>query len=99
MLLKSVKAFLLIGLGPVVGAVLLIWLLVLSAIEMSNPENSYGGVSWFGLGPPLVIGIFLFALGVVFMISSRIVDKPFWKERPNSVDRDLVPDAGGGDER
>ena len=99
MLLKSAKAFLLIGLGPVVGAVLLIWLLVLSAIEMSNPENSYGGVSWFGLGPPLVIGIFLFAVGAIFMISSRIVDTVFWKERPSVVDPDLVPVAEGGDER
>ena len=98
MLLTSAKAFLLIGLGPVVGAVMLIWLLVLSAIEMSNPENSYGGVSWFGLGPPLVIGIFLFVLGGIFMVSSRIVDRPLWKERPSVVDPDLVPASEGGDE-
>ena len=99
MLLKSAKAFFLIGLGPVIGAVLLIWLLVLSAVEMSNPENSYGGVSWFGLGPPLVIGIFLFALGFIFMVTSRIVDTAFWKERPSVVEPDLVPASEGGDER
>jgi amino acid transporter len=98
-ILRSAKAFLLIGLGPVVGAAMLIWLLVLSAIEMSNPENSYGGVSWFGLGPPLVIGIFLFAVGIVFMVTSRLVDTPFWKERPSVVDPDLVPVSEGGDER
>ena len=99
LLLKSAKAFFLIGLGPVIGALLLIWLLGLSVVEMSNPENSYGGVSWFGLGPPLVIGIFLFALGVVFMVTSRIVDRPFWKERPSVVDPHLVPASDGGDER
>jgi len=99
LLFKSVKAFVLIGLGPVVGAILLFWLLVLSVIEMSNPENSYGGVSWFGLGPPLVIGIFLFVLGLVFMVTSRIVDTAFWKERPSVVDPDLVPVSEGGDER
>ena len=98
-LTRSVRGFLLVGLGPVIGSILLAWLLVLSAIEMSNPENSYGGVSWFGLGPPLVIGIALFVIGIVFMITSRIVDTPFWKERPSVVDPDLVPVSDGGDER
>jgi amino acid transporter len=97
MLLGSVKALILIGIGPVLGALLLIWLLGLSIVEMSNPANSYGGVSWFGLGPPLVIGILLFALGVVFMVVSRIVDTPFWKERPSVVNPDLVPVSEGGD--
>lgn len=99
LLLKSAKGFLLIGVGPVLGAIMLIWLLVLSAREMSNPENSYGGVSWFGLGPPLVIGLFLFALGIVFMVSSRIGNSPFWKERPSVVDLDLTPVSEGGDEK
>ena len=99
LLFKSVKAFVLIGLGPVTGAILLMWLLVVSAIEMSNPEDSYGGESWFGLGPPLVIGIFLFILGFIFMVSSRLVDTPFWKERPSVVEPDLVPASEGGDER
>jgi amino acid transporter len=99
MLLRSVKGFLLIGVGPVIGSILLIWLLVLSVIDMSDPANSYGGESWFGLGPPLVIGIVLFALGVIFMVASRIVRTPYWNERPSSVDPDLVPIDEGGDER
>jgi amino acid transporter len=98
-LFRSVRGFLLVGLGPVIGALLLAWLLILSAIEMSNPENSYGGVSWFGLGPPLVIGIFLFAVGAIFMVTSRLVDTPFWKERPSVVNPDLVPVSEGGSER
>ena len=98
LLLRSVRGFLLIGLGPVVGSLMLLWLLGLSALDMSDPANSFGGVSWFGLGPPLVIGIFLFALGVVFMIASRISHTPFWSERPTCVDPDLVPASEGGDE-
>ena len=98
-LLHSVRSFLLVGVGPVIGALLLAWLLVLSAIEMSNPENSYGGESWFGLGPPLVIGIVLFALGVIFMVTSRIVDTPFWKERPSVVDPELTPTVDDGSGR
>ena len=98
-LLHSVRSFLLVGVGPVIGALLLAWLLVLSAIEMSNPENSYGGESWFGLGPPLVIGIVLFALGIIFMVTSRIVDTPFWKERPSVVDPKLTPTVDDGSGR
>lgn len=82
----SVRAFLLIGVGPVVGACLLIWLLILSVITMSDPANSVSGQSWFGLGPPLVIGILLFTLGLVFMIASRIGGSRYWQERPGVVD-------------
>ena len=89
-LLDSVKSFLLIGLGPVVGGLMLLWLLVLSVIDMSNAENSYGGESWFGMGPPLVIGIGLAALGVVFMVTSRIAGTRFWTERAGVADPALV---------
>ena len=93
-LTSSVKAFLLIGLGPVIGGLLLIWLLVLSVIDMSDAANSYGGESWFGMGPPLVIGIGLFAIGVVFMIASRLAGTPFWSERAGVVDPALAPTRG-----
>jgi amino acid transporter len=89
-LLTSVRAFLLIGVGPVVGAILLAWLLVLSVITMSDPANSYGGTSWFGMGPPLVIGIGLFVLGLAFTIASRIGGGRFWQERAGIVDPALV---------
>ncbi|MFM8772960.1 MAG: APC family permease, partial [Actinomycetota bacterium] len=96
LLTKSVKGFVLIGVGPVFGGILLVWLLVMSVISMSNPANSYGGISWFGLGPPLVIGIFLFALGAIFLIIMRVANTPFWKERPTVVDPALVPASDGG---
>jgi len=92
-LTKSAKNFLLIGVGPVVGAVLLFWLLVESIIDMSDPENSYSGVAWLGVGPPLVIGVFIFVVGVVFMVFWRIHDFRFWQERPGVADPVLA--AGG----
>ena len=99
LLFKSVRGFLLIGVGPVVGAIMLIWLLVLSVIQMSDPANSYGGVSWFGLGPPLVISIFLFVLGGIFMVASRLANTAFWQEKPSVANPDLVPISEGGDEQ
>ena len=89
-LTESVRHFLLIGLGPLVGAGLLAWLLVESVSDMSDPANSYSGVSWFGLGPPLVIGIGIVLTGVVLMVWWRLVSPAFWSERPGVADPDLV---------
>lgn len=96
LLFKSVRGFLLIGLGPVVGGLALLWLLVMSVIEMSNPENSYSGVSWFGLGPPLVIGILMFGVGVGIMLVMRFTGTTYWQETPSIVNPDLVPVSEGG---
>ncbi|MGP3750673.1 APC family permease [Streptomyces sp. IBSNAI001] len=90
-LTESVRNFVLIGLGPVVGAGLLTWLLVRSVMDMSDPANSYSGTSWFGLGPPLVIGIFISLIGVVLMVVLRFVSPSFWAERRGVVDPGLVP--------
>ncbi len=89
-LLENLHNFFLIGLGPVVGAGLLTWLLVESIGDMSNPENSASGVSWFGLGPPLVIGIGIALVGVAVMCFWRVQDGRFWQERRGVVDPDLV---------
>ena len=89
-LTESVHHFLLIGLGPLVGAGLLAWLLVESVSDMSDPANSYSGVSWFGLGPPLVIGIGIALTGVVLMVVLRLLTPAFWSERPGVADPELV---------
>ncbi|WP_329388546.1 APC family permease [Streptomyces sp. NBC_01351] len=89
-LLETPRNFLLIGAGPVIGAGLLIWLLVESVQDMSNPENSASGVSWFGLGPPLVIGIGIAVVGVLVMCYWRLHDGRFWRERRGVADPDLV---------
>ena len=89
-LTDSVKNLVLIGVGPVVGALLLIWLLVQSVVDMSDPENSYSGQAWFGVGPPLVIGIGIAVLGVAVMLLWRAHDARFWQERAGVVDPALV---------
>ncbi|KOU56528.1 amino acid transporter [Streptomyces sp. WM4235] len=89
-LTESLHNFLLIGLGPLVGAALLSWLLVESVGDMANPANSAGGVSWFGLGPPLVIGIGIAVVGVLVMCFWRLRDGRFWQERRGVADPALV---------
>jgi amino acid transporter len=91
LLADSVRHFVLIGLGPLVGAGLLAWLLAESVLDMSDPANSYTGDSWFGLGPPLVIGIGIALTGVILMLVRRLVAPAFWSERPGVVNPALVP--------
>ena len=52
-LTKSVKNFLFIGVGPLVGAAILGYLFVKSSIDFSDPENSYTGQDVLGLGVPV----------------------------------------------
>ncbi|QGV82319.1 APC family permease [Streptomyces ficellus] len=91
-LTKSVHHFLFIGAGPVIGAVLLTWLLAEAVIDMADPEQSYSGVSWFGLGPPLVIGLGILITGVVVMLLRRGFSGTYWSERPGVA----APDDGDG---
>ena len=89
-LLESPKNLLLIGVGPVVGSVLLIWLLVLSVRDMADPANSYSQASWLGVGPPLVIGIGIFVAGLALMLFWRTRDRRFWEERAGLPDPAVV---------
>ncbi len=89
-LLESAKNLLLIGIGPLIGSALLIWLLALSIRDLSDPENSYSGQAWLGVGPPLVIGVSIFLIGIALMLFWRSRDARFWQERPSVADPDIV---------
>jgi len=91
LLLRDVRTFLLVGVGPLIGAALLTWLLIESVIDQADPANSYTGAAWFGLGPPLVIGIGFMLLGVVLMVLWRLRGPAtFWEERPRAAGRDAL---------
>jgi len=70
-LLKSAKNFVFIGLAPVVGALMLLYLLVESIRDTADPKTSSSGTSILGLGLPLVIAIFFFALGLLVLVARR----------------------------
>jgi hypothetical protein len=90
LLTRSLRDLLLLGVGPLAGAAMLVWLLVLSVRDLADPANSYTGEAWLGLGPPLVIGVAITAVGVVLMLLWRRRDARFWDERPQ-VSTDAVP--------
>ena len=76
-LFRSAKNLLFIGVAPLLGAIGLFWAFGKSAVDLADPANSESGDSWFGLGPPLVIGVGLLLLGIPLMIA-------WWVLRPGS---------------
>jgi amino acid transporter len=67
-LFKSVKNFVLVGLAPLLGALILTGVFIKSCINLADPKNSASGDSWFGVGPPLIIGLGFLLFGVVLMV-------------------------------
>ncbi len=59
--------FIFVGLFPFLGSLSLTWIFVKSLIDLADPENSESGSSWFGLGPPFVIGGVLLIIGMPLM--------------------------------
>jgi amino acid transporter len=81
-LLRSVKNFFFVGLGPLLGGVILFYLLIKNGIELSDPANSESGNSWLGVGPPLLIAAFFLVLGVLLMFVQWRAVPSFFRRRP-----------------
>jgi amino acid transporter len=85
-LFNSARNFVMIGVLPALGGLMLLGILVKSCIDLSDPANSESGDSWLGLGPPLVIGIGSMLLGVLLMLWWRATGhREFFKRRPEVV--------------
>lgn len=94
---SSVKAFLFIGLAPVVGGIVLLSLLVAAVFEYSNPDNSYTGTAILGVGAPLAMALFIFVLGIVLMLVCRatVARQYFTGKGWEEVSDDVMLDALG----
>ncbi len=71
-LFRSVKNFIFIGLAPVIGAVMLFYLLYESVGELADPKASYSGTEALGLGIPLVIALVFTLAGIAIMVLWRL---------------------------
>lgn len=90
-LLKSTRNLLFIGVAPLIGAAILIYLFVKSLIEWSDPANSYSGESWLGWAPPAIIGVGFLLLGLVLLLAWRKHRRePFFKRRREVADPSLL---------
>ena len=70
--LKSWKQFLLLCAMPVVGGLMLLWVLIASLDQLWYPANSASGTSWFGVGPPFILGVGFILGGVVVMFVAEM---------------------------
>lgn len=79
---QSLKGFLLVGVGPILGSVGLAFMLVAAIQSLWDPANSASGVAWVGLSPPLVIAAVMFGLGVIVLVIRRVVAPTFFITTP-----------------
>lgn len=87
-LLKSVKNFVLIGLLPLAGGIALTWAFVQSVIDLTNPENSYSGVTWFGVTVPLAITVVSLVIGLGLMLVWWVARPDFFRRRLERFEED-----------
>ena len=92
-LLRSAKTFLLLGVGPTLGGLILLYVFIRSCYDLSKPENSESGDAWFGLGPPLIIGIGFLLMGAVLMVLWARRHPEFFRRKPEVADPRLVESA------
>jgi len=98
--LTSVKAFLFIGVGPLVGAATLFYLLFESVRSLADPAASYSGTSVLGVGLPLAIAVFFLVLGLVLMLVWRFtVGAEFFSRKGFETVSDAVALAALGPTR
>ena len=61
---------------PLLGGLMLLGVFVKSCIDLWDPANSESGDSWFGIGPPLIIGVGMLLLGPILMLIWRFNGHP-----------------------
>ncbi len=90
-LTKSVKSFLFIGVGPVIGGAILAYLFYKAIVEYAKVDDSYSGSSVFGIGIPVVLGVGLLLIGLVLMLVWRYTGhEAFFRRRREVVDPEVA---------
>ena len=96
-LTKSVKSFLFIGAGPVIGGSILAYLFYKAIMEYSKVDDSYSGSSVFGIGIPVVLGLGLLLLGVILMLVWRAQGhERFFGRQRETVDPEVAAGRRAG---
>ena len=75
---RSLKGFLLVGLAPGIGSLVLFGMLFLAVESLWDPSKSAMGAPLLGLAPPLTIAALVFVFGILALIISRIVSPSYF---------------------
>ena len=98
---KSLKKFFMLGVFPLIGGLILLWVFLASLDSLWYPANSASGTAWFGVGPPFVLGAAFILSGVIVMFAAWAWLKrarSFFARKMETVEA-MVPydDPGDGD--
>ncbi len=94
-LLDSVKNFVMIGVLPTVGGLILTWVLIKAVIDYSKADGGYSK-PFLGIGSPIAIALFTVILGLVGMIVQRLWMPEFFRRKPEVVDPAVLAAAPAG---
>ncbi len=92
-LFESWKTVLLLLVFPLLGAISLTWVLGAAFDQLWYPANSASDTSWFGVGPPFVLGGGFIVSGVIVMLLAWAFAKkarPFFARKMETIDA-MVP--------
>ena len=90
-LTKSVKSFVLIGVAPVLGGLILSALFFKAIWEYAKVDDSYSGQSVFGVAIPAVLGVGLLLIGIVLMLIWRARgNEEYFGRRKETVDPEVA---------
>jgi amino acid transporter len=83
-LTKSIWNFVVIGIGPAVGALMLGYLFIEATRSLADTGESYSGQEILGLAPPIAIGYGFLLLGLILMVVWRVAGggEGYFKRRP-----------------
>jgi amino acid transporter len=78
-LTRSARNLVQLGVAPAFGGIVLGWAFVKSCVDLADPANSASGDAWFGVGPPLVIGLSFLALVAALMLLQQMAAPAFFR--------------------
>jgi amino acid transporter len=81
---KSAKNFILIGVIPALGGLIMLALFVMACQSYVKPDQD--NTSIFGIGPPLVFGVGALVLGLILMVVARLALPDFFRRKLEVVD-------------
>jgi len=90
---SSVRGFLFVGVGPLIGSLGLAFMLVIGIQSLSDPATSAAGSPWLGLAPPITIALIIMAIGVVVMLVRMVRSPGFFRssrERANALQSPFI---------
>ena len=93
----SVRGFLLVGLGPVLGSICLGFMLIVGVRSVSDPASSASGVPWLGLAPPLTIAALMMLLGTIVLVIRQLRSPAFFRNGREAANRLQSPFPLGND--